>query len=279
MTAVDAALAEFKPEDYSVRLVHALFKAIPMAPPMHPYRNLDEAIQQLYPAATPAVVQKTRQLADSEGVRSALWMANLVDTADSSIAAYSGVKSAFSFLFGDRKNSLETDPQQGVDAGLKLLGVAYIVYKLFPGSLGDKLSLYHTAPAGKALEMYFAAVEVALPFADNAMTSGGGMVSHLWEKYGGNAADKLVGVAGAGQVQEAKGMLGTIMAPVETVVQTVVPYARGAADSIKPYVPSALSMMDSAAGVVATAADAMPIYKYLGARLAAESCVLLASRG
>jgi hypothetical protein len=37
-------------------------------------------------------------------------------------------------------------------------------------------------------------------------------------------------------------------------------------------------MMDKAASVVATGADALPVYRYLGARLAAESSVLLASR-
>jgi hypothetical protein len=31
--------------------------------------------------------------------------------------------------------------------------------------------------------------------------------------------------------------------------------------------------------MVATGADALPVYRYLGARLAAETCVLLASRG
>lgn len=279
MTAIDAALQSYKAEDYSVRLVHALFKVLPAAPQMPTYGSLDDAIKSLYPNATPAVVERAHQIAEGEGVKNALWMANLIDTADESIAAYSGLKSAFSMIFGNRANALETDSQQGVDAGLKLIGLSYIVFQLFPGGLSEKAQLFYTAPAGQAIATFFASVEVALPFADNAMTAGGGMVGDLWNRYGSNSAAKLAALAGGSQVQQAEGMVATLLGPIDTAVKGVAPYAKSMADSIRPHVPGALGFVDAAAGMVGTAADALPIYRYLGARLAAESCVLLASRG
>ncbi|MFO0661140.1 MAG: hypothetical protein U0165_15100 [Polyangiaceae bacterium] len=279
MTQIDSALQSFSADDYSVRLVHALFKVLPMAPTMASYSSLDDAVQQLYPQATPPVFARARELADGAGVKNALWMANLIDTADESIAAYSGLKSAFSFFFGDRSNALETDSQQGVDAGLKLLGLSYIIYELFPGGLTDKVQLFYTAPAGQAIATFFASVEVALPFADNALTAGGGMVGDLWNRYGSTSASKLAGFAGAGQLQSAQGMVSSLLGPIDQAVKGVAPYARNMAESIRPHLPGAMGFVDAAAGMVGTAADALPIYRYLGARLAAESCVLVASRG
>ena len=43
--------------------------------------------------------------------------------------------------------------------------------------------------------------------------------------------------------------------------------------------PTALNVADKVAGVVATGADALPAYKYLGARLTAEACSSFAVQG
>jgi hypothetical protein len=63
------------------------------------------------------------------------------------------------------------------------------------------------------------------------------------------------------------------------VVSSVAPHARRVAETASSFIPGALRIADKAAGVVATGADALPVYKYLGARAATEACVLLASRG
>ena len=278
MNHVDNALAEFQTADYTVRICHAIFGVIPFAPPMLPYRNLDEAITALYPQASPEVRARALELASSEGVKTSLWTASAVDTGDAGIAVFSGMKSALGLFFGDRKSALETDSQQGVDAGLKLLAIGYIVSKLFPGSVTDRVQLFHLAPAGQALSIYYAAVEVALPFADNLATGGGHLVQDLMQRYGQNAASKLGAVVGGAGIAEAQGMMGSLLQPVEGVVTQVAPFAQRIAESAKEYVPGFLSAADQVAGVVATGADALPVYKYLCARLAAEACVLLASR-
>lgn len=53
-------------------------------------------------------------------------------------------------------------------------------------------------------------------------------------------------------------------------IYATVPY-RPVADAAAPYVPGVMNASDKIAGVVAGAADVMPVYRLLGARLAAES--------
>jgi hypothetical protein len=65
---------------------------------------------------------------------------------------------------------------------------------------------------------------------------------------------------------------------METAVQQVLPYATRIADGAKSFVPGAANVADKVASVVATGADALPVYKYLVARLAAEACAAAATR-
>ncbi|MCC6648996.1 MAG: hypothetical protein IT374_25945 [Polyangiaceae bacterium] len=279
MTATDLALAEFSADDYTTRLTHAIFKVVPFAPAMQPYRSTSEAIDALYPQATPEMRARVAQLGDSEETKSALWVASAIDTGDTGIAVFSGIKSALGLFFGDKKSdALDTDSAQGVDAVLKLLGVSYLAYKLFPGSIAERAQLFHTAPAGQAMLLYFAAVEVALPFTDNALGKVGGL-SGIIARWGGEAAGKLSALGGAGMVTEAQTMATTLTAPADGVIGKVMPFASSIAASAKQYLPSVAVGVDTVAGVVATGADALPVYKYLCARLAAEAAVLRASRG
>ena len=276
---VDAALAEFKPDDYSVRLCGALFGVVPFAGPVLPYTTVEGAIQALYPQASPQVIQRAHELAQGEAIQGALKAVDMIDKADAGIAMYSGVKGAFNLLFGDRGQALETDTQQGVDAVLKLLGIGYIIAKMYPGSIQERVQTFYTTPAGKHLIVYYALIEVALPFLDNALTASGNFIGSLMSKYGGEATGKLSAAVGSQGAAEAQGVIQTMLSWIEGALTSILPYARTAAEKARQYIPGALSMMDKAASVVATGADALPVYRYLGARLAAESAVLLASRG
>ncbi|MCC6554147.1 MAG: hypothetical protein IT372_14165 [Polyangiaceae bacterium] len=127
--------------------------------------------------------------------------------------------------------------------------------------------------------LYYGAVEVGLPFTDNLVQEGGGFLDKLMARFGGEAGSKLGMVLGAEATSQATGMLGQLMGPVQGMVTQVAPYATQIANAAKQYVPGFMTTADKVAGVVATGADTLPVYKFLGARLAAESCVLIASRG
>ena len=277
-TPIDNALAEFKPEDYTVRLCNTIFKVLPFAPAPMPYANLGDAVRALNPSAAPDVMAKAEAFSRAEPVTKTLWVANAIDTGDVGIAAYSGVRSAVVLFFGENKgDALETDPQQAVDAAIKLLGLSYIIYRLFPGSAMDRVRSFYALPAGQSLAMYYAAIEVGLPFADNIATAGGQFMNRLYQRYGSDAAGKLQSVIGADDLANSQGILAAVIGPMETAVQKVAPYANQVAEAAKTYVPTALNVADKAAGIVATGADIMPVYRYLVARLTAEACAQYAS--
>ena len=101
----------------------------------------------------------------------------------------------------------------------------------------------------------------------------------LMQRYGADAASKFSSLVGADDAQGSQGVLGTMMGHMEGVVQRVTPFAKQVADAASRYVPTAMNVADKVAGVVATGADAMPVYKYLGARLAAEAAANVGIRG
>jgi len=162
---------------------------------------------------------------------------------------------------------------------IKLLAMAYFIAKLYPGGPIDRVRAHHTTPAGQAMTIFYGAVDVALPFADNAVSYGSDLLGGLIARHGAAATTKLGAVAGPAAAGEAQGILSSLIAPVSGIVQSVLPYAKRAGDAVSAYLPTAMNVADKAAGAVATGIDALPVYRYLGARAAAEACILLASRG
>jgi hypothetical protein len=276
MNQIDEALSQFKSDDVTSRLCTTMFSAIPFAPRQAEYTTLDEATTALFPQATAAVRQRAQQLAGEANVKSALWMFNALDMGDTGIAIYSGLRTALGLFKKEGADAFETDTQQGIDSALKLLGISYAVVKLFPQ--GNKITSYHACPAGQALTFYWAAVEVALPFADNVIQGGAGFAQQLVQKYGGGAKEKLGGAAEA-TVAEAAPAVQELLGPVDNIVAQVGPHAKKIAEQIQGHLPGVSNATDKVAGAVATAADALPVYRLLGARLCAESVVLRASRG
>lgn len=280
---IDPVLAEFPDSAVTVRVSNAIFGAVPFAPKQPSYHSLGECAAAFYPNFPEATHTMAFKLGGTDNVASALSTASMIDTGDTGIAVYSGVTSALGMFFGQGTKALDNDSEQGVDAALKLLGLSYIIWKLFPGGPQDKASAFYTTPAGQALAYYYAAVEVGLPFADNLLSAGGNAVQTLLARHGGAATSKISMLPGGGQIAStAQSMVGTLIAPIQGAVQQVTPYVSQIANSARSHLPSAASVMgfaDKAAGAVAAGADVLPFYKYLVARLAAESCVLLASRG
>jgi hypothetical protein len=277
--AIDPVLAEFGPETVTVRLVRAMFGAMPFAPPQLPYASLAECAVAAVPGAAPAVASGALALSASPEVQSALSAARMIDTGDAGIAVYSGVQSAFQLFFGGGLRAIDTDAEQGVDAALKLVALAYITHQLFPGPPQDAAAAFTSTSAGQTLGYYYAAVEVVLPFADNALSGTGNIIQTLWARHGSAAMSKLGALPGGGQMAgAAQGVLGSLVAPIEGAVRQVMPYARQIAGSAQQHLPGVLGAADKVAGAVAAGADALPVYRYLGARLAAEACVLRASR-
>jgi hypothetical protein len=275
---IDPVLAEFGPETVTVRLVRAMFGAMPFAPPQLPYASLAECAAQV-PGASPALASNVLALSARPEVQSALATARMIDTGDAGIAVYSGVQSAFRLFFGGGLGAIDTDSEQGVDAALKLVALAYLTHQLFPGAPQEAVQALLSTSAGQTIGYYYATVEVVLPFADNALSGTGHVMQTLLARHGQAAMSKLGTLPGGGQMAgAAQGVLGSLVSPIEGAVRQVMPYARQIAGSAQQYLPGVLGAADKVAGAVSAGADALPVYRYLGARLAAEACVLRAAR-
>ena len=274
MSQVEAALAEFTPDSVTVKLLHGVFRAIPFAPEMPDYGSLADVVAHLRPGAGAAGLAAVRAAAEDPSITDILWMAKVMDMGDKGYAVFTGISSAVQFFFGDRSTALDTDVQQRNDAVLKSIGIAYMALKAYPGTLTERGEAFRTSPAGQAIAMYYGACEVALPFADNAMLAGGAIVGDLYGKYGKDQLGKLLAMGGAEHgVGEAEGMLSTISGGLSKVVDHTRGYVEPIANAARPFLPKIATGGDVLAGVVANAVDVLPVYRYLGARLAAEAAV------
>lgn len=270
---IESLLAGFHEDDATVRLLWTVFGAVPGGPQLSFYRTLDEARMLVAPDLDDAAFARAQAFAASPAVTRALDVADAIDTGDVGISVFTGVRSALTFFFGDRSRALDTDAQQGADAALKAVAIAWMANTLLPGSVPEKVRALREMPSGEALLTWYAAVEVALPFADDLATGAGSLVGRLVEKYGGGNLTRLDGAAGAGAADAASGMLGGLLPPLEGIVQSVGSHTHQIADAAKKWLPPAIATAGTVAGAVATAADAMPVYRLLGARLAAEAAL------
>jgi hypothetical protein len=273
---LDAALAAYTPDSATVRLVDAIFKVVPFAPPMPAYPSTEAALHAFAPG-TPAS-DALRAAASSKEIQNVLWMADWLDKGDTAYAAFTGLKAVFSFFSGaGASKALETDDQQRNDAVLKALGLAYMAYHAFPGSIPEKVAALRRSPAGQALFAYYATIEIALPFADNAAVAGANGLANLYHSDTVRTqVQRLTGLVPAESLESARAMLGELTAPLQEYATTAAQYTKPVAESAQKYLPTALAAADKVAGVVANAADVMPVYRYLGARLAAEGAVFRA---
>jgi hypothetical protein len=274
---IDELLTAFDERDYSVRLVRTVCNVVPFGPDLPDWFNMVDGLKQLDPNAKKPVLDRALELVRSEEAQRALWMVRALDAADSGLGVFSGVKSAIAMYQAKtgqaRLDALETDTQQSIDAVLKGLAMAFVIHKLFPGSITEKVSAFRNTNTGQAFVFYYAAVEVGLPFADNALLGGGSLVKSLFDRFGPDQQAKLAAVAGEQEAVQAMTMMQQLMAPVETMAGMAKEHLGGIASAAAGVATTALDVGDKVAGVAATGADFLQVYRFLGARLVAEACL------
>jgi hypothetical protein len=274
---IDELLTAFDERDYSVRLVRTVCNVVPFGPDLPDWFNMVDGLKHLDPNAKKPVLDRARELVRSDEAQRALWMVRALDAADSGLGVFSGVKSAIAMYQAKtgqaRIDALETDTQQSIDAVLKGLAMAFVIHKLFPGSISEKVAAFRSTNTGQAFVFYYAAVEVGLPFADNALLGGGSLVKSLFERFGPDQQAKLAAVAGPEEAEQAMSMMQQLMAPVETMAGMAKEHLGGIANAAAGVASTALDVGDKVAGMAATGADFLQVYRFLGARLVAEACL------
>jgi hypothetical protein len=173
----------------------------------------------------------------------------------------------------ERIDALETDTQQAVDAVMKALAMAYAIHRLYDGSITEKIGQFKSAKAGQALMFYYAAIEIGMPFTDNALKGGGLVLKQLYDAHGKAQVAKLAAIVGEADAEAASGILAKLLATLGTMVDMAGQHLGPIAEAGVGFLPRAVDVGDKAAGVLATGADLLSVYRYLGARLVAEACI------
>ena len=281
--SLEEVLGEFNSDDYTVKLVSAIYSIIPGSPEFVFYNNLEGAVNRIAPG-NPDVLAKAQALAKSEEMKKALWVTDAIDMADSALGLYSGIKNVFS-LFGkkeEKKRTFESDPQQATDAALKAVGLSYMIYKMYPGGVTEKIGAFKNTPAGKELAIYYGVAEVALPFTDNLAEGGSNLISKLMSNKEGDMTSKFTSFAGADALGQAKGVMEQFTGPLGEYVDAAKGHTGPIMEKVKGFMPSAataLNVGDSVTGAVATGVDMMPVWRFLGGRVVAEACAYRAANG
>jgi hypothetical protein len=274
---LDEALAAYDASDLSVRLVTGLCSVVPFAPSLSHWASVADGVRLLRPEARRDTLDRALELADEEGARKALWVLSQLDTADAGLGAVGGLAAAWKLYQAktntERLEALETDPQQAADAVIKGLAIAWAVHRLFPGGPAAKIDALRETDAGNALILVYATVDLGLPFADNALLGAGSLLSNLHERYGADAMSRLTALAGGDESDGVRSVFDRLLEPVGSLAASASQHLGPVAAQIAAAAPGTLAAGDRVAGIAATAADLLPVYRYLGARLVAEACV------
>jgi hypothetical protein len=271
---IDQMLSPYKEDDYTVKLLRAVYGVIPGSPAFQFYNSFEGGLRRIHPDLSEAELAQARQIAAGGDFQSALTVLGYIDTGDKLLAGYAGLKNVLNFFgmgsSGPQKRTFESDPQQTIDAGVKALAIAFATYQFLPGDLSTKVKSLKDIPAGVELLIYYGAIEVALPFADNVMEAGGNVISQLM-KSGGDIKNKFSAIPGAGSVVNAQSMLDGMTSMLDRYVVMARDHVNTIAAKIKDLLPAVTSAADSITGAVASGADLLPVWSFLGGRFAAEA--------
>lgn len=277
---IDDTLVQYKEDDLSVKVCRLICNTFPFSPDFEYYFNVEGAVKRLDASASAQTIEKAKELAKGDDMIRAVKVASAVDIADGGLGVFTGLKNAYDHI--KKKEGIRTfeaDPQQAADAGIKAMTIAYLIGDLFPGSIPEKVQRFFETRAGQEMAVYFAGVEVALPFTDNLLEGAGNWINELLNQQGDAAEKKFSEFVGQGSISEVRQILSTVGQTMDNTLVQVKGYLDPFMDRIQGSLPGIMNAADSVTGGAATALDMLPIWKLLGSRVAAEACALRAIRG
>lgn len=276
---VNDVLSDYSNDDISVRVCRTMLNNLPFAPNFDFYRDVDGAVRRLFPDATPETIQRASTMAERDaGILHAVKTGIAVDRADAGLGIYTGIKNSMDALKNkDRKRTFEADPQQAIDAGVKAFALAYVIASLYEGSPADRVKAFLSTRAGQEALIYYAAIEVALPFADNLVEAGGQWMAGLLASRQADVEKRFAGFAEGQALDQAKGILATLTQSIDGILNQTRMHLGPFMEKAEAALPSMLNVADSVTGGMATGLDMLPVWKLLMARCAAEACAVRTS--
>ncbi|MCC7043343.1 MAG: hypothetical protein IT183_05750 [Acidobacteria bacterium] len=280
MSTLSQTLEPYEAGDLTVRICSTIFQVVPGGPAFEFYNTVEGGVRRYDALAGPGLITRATALLEGDDAKAALRVAAALDTADAGLGVYSGVKNVLGLLVrrSGRARTFESDPQQATDALLKAVGLAYMIHRLFPGSVDDKLTAFWKLKGGQEIATYYVTAEVALPFADNLASGSGNLIERLTSGNEGGLRDRFDRFVGHDAFGHASSVLNRLKLPLADYLQRAGGHTSTVADRVKGLLPGAMNMFDSVSGAVATGIDLRPAWRFLGSRLIVEACAAQASR-
>lgn len=268
-TPLDLALASFEPSHVTVRVTEAMFGVL--GTPLAGYRSLAEAATALHGDAAAGILDAAQAMANGPEGRDALALSQALDCSDTGITITTGLATALSFVWGQGPGGLRMDGQQRTDAALKGLAIGWLVHRLLPGPFEARIRVLEALPAGRALLRYYGAIEAALPFTEEVIAAGGKYLAGAIDAERGTIVPRLLPIAGKDGVIDAVGTLPALVPVLDRYAAEGVQSVGPLAEIVRGYLPSVIHERANLADIAATAADTLPIYRWLLPRVAVEA--------
>lgn len=278
--SVSQVLEQYESDHLAVRICSTIFQAVPGGPAFEFYNTVEGGIRRQDPLAGPSIISRTTALLDGDDAAAAMRVAGALDTTDAGLGAYTGVKNVLGLLFGrsNRERTFESDPQQATDAVLKAIGLAYMIHRLLPGSVDDKLAAFWRLKAGQEIATYYVVAELALPFADNLASGSGQLISRITSGSRDSVRERFDQFVGRDAFSHASSVLTRLRLPLGDYLDRASGHTGTVAERVKGLLPGAMNVFDSVSGAAATGIDLKPVWRFLGGRLVVEACAYRATQ-
>jgi hypothetical protein len=278
---LDALLRAYGPADPTVVFCERLFRIAPIAEPPAPWTGLADLVASVPHAERGAVLERARDIARGDDAQAALRVLQGLDPGIEVVAILTSLKSAVKLYLAHRdlgRVEAELEDRQAEDAVIKTLGIALAAARLLGEPRAGAARRLADIPSGRALLAFHAAIDVAVPFLDDVREAGGKGLHRLVERQGASQARLMAAQLSWASVWEAAEVVPELLDVSAELASAAAAHAGPVVDLVTRDVAVLELAADAVSTAVAAGADALPVYRYLGARLVAE-CVVLRARG
>ena len=182
--SLDQALAPFGGSSLSFVACEAVLRVAPEAPSVRPFTSVVAAAGEF--GCEPQGGLEASRL---ESAERALWMMQSLDVGSDLFSVLSGLASAVGLYLakhrqeGPAPGDLDAyDQRQAEDAVAKLLGISWVIHRLFQGTPQQRVQSFLGLQGARALLAWYVTVELALPFVDELGQGGSAWLDGLVER-------------------------------------------------------------------------------------------------
>ncbi len=268
---IDETLSEFKENDTTVKIARFIFDNLPVTPEFLFYTNLREAARRYNFDYSNEREEKIINIAKyDENLHKIIKTGKAIDKIDAGLGIFTGLQNTYQKIKKTNQRTFESDPQQAIDAATKAIALGYMIHLSFDE---NKIQNFLKLHSGIEILSYFLTIELALPFTDNFLEEGGKALYKLIQQNERQIESKFSSFAGETSFLEAKTILERLENQIQSLSSTISQSLKPFEETLSNKLPSILNIMDSVAGGISTSLDILPFWKFLSARLAAESAI------